>query len=284
MDPDTEPRRTNLHAFLETRGWRGGHTAPHSHVRLRTTDGVDLGATWLPGPAPAAPAVVLCHGFGARASKPAYARLADHLAGHLHVLTLDMRGHGRSGGRTTLGDRERFDVAAGVDWVRTRGHATVGLVGVSMGATSVLHAAASGVEAAGVVVVSGPAEFDDPPQTAAMQRLRRLWDSPAARFGMQVGLGIRLIHPDRWDRPDHPHELAARVAAPVLVVHGRDDHFFPPAAAERLAAASSGRLWIEPEGFGHAEDGLTAAFCERLAAAVADGLHTGRFPERQDEP
>ena len=282
MDPNPEPRRTNLHAFLETRGWRGGHAAAHTHVRLRTVDGVQLGATWLPGPGPSAPAVVLCHGFGARSSKPAYGRLADHLARHAHVLALDLRGHGRSGGHTTLGDRERLDVAAGVDWVRERGHVTVGLLGVSMGATSVLHAAASGVVVAGVVVVSGPAEFHDPPQTEAMQRLRRLWDSPVARTGMRLGLGIRLVHPARWERPDHPHELATRVDAPVLVVHGDDDHFFPPDDAHRLAAASSGTLWLEPAGFGHAEDGLTTAFCERLAVAVAEGLGTGRFPERQD--
>ena len=134
----------------------------------------------------------------------------------------------------------------------------------------------------GVVVVSGPAEFHDPPQTEAMQRLRRLWGSPVARTGMRFGLGIRLVHPAQWQQPDHPHELAARVGAPVLVVHGRDDHFFPPEDAERLAAAAGGTLWLEPAGFGHAEDGLTVAFCERLAVAVTAGLVTGRFPERQD--
>lgn len=33
-------------------------------------------------------------------------------------------------------------------------------------------------------------------------------------------------------------------------------------------------------GFGHAEDGVTPAFADRLAEAVAAVVQTGRWPER----
>ena len=100
---DAPAHRGVVRAFLETRGVVGGHHAPHAEVRLLAADGTDLAATWLPGPHADAPAVVLAHGFAAHRRKPAYARLADGLADHAHVLALDLRGHGHSRGHTTLG-------------------------------------------------------------------------------------------------------------------------------------------------------------------------------------
>lgn len=69
---------------------------------------------------------------------------------------------------------------------------------------------------------------------------------------------------------------------PLLVVHGEDDHLFPLDGARALhAAAGEPRtLWVEPPGFGHAEDGVTPAFADRLAEAVAAVVQTGRWPER----
>ncbi|MFT4745185.1 MAG: hypothetical protein ACI9AD_001034, partial [Nitriliruptoraceae bacterium] len=46
----TVPRRTAAHAWAETRGLIGRHTAPARDVDLTTSDGVRLRATLLPGP------------------------------------------------------------------------------------------------------------------------------------------------------------------------------------------------------------------------------------------
>lgn len=279
-------RRTVLHAFLEVRGVIGGHQSAHATLRLHAGDGTPLRATWLPGPSHDAPAVVLAHGFGAHARKPAYARLADGLSTVAHVLAPDLRGHGRSGGHTTLGDREADDVATCVRWLRDRGHRQVVLLGVSMGATAVLHASGGhGLDVDGVVVVSATSRFRPEPDTPPMQRLAALWNSAWSRQAMRWVVGIRIVHPERWSAPDHPVDLAARIAVPLLVVHGADDGYFPVDDARELAAAAPhGTLWVEPEGFGHAEDGLTPQVVARLAGAVDHLALSGSFPPREVLP
>lgn len=277
------PPRGPLRRFLETRGVLGGHGHPHVHVRIVASDGTPLVGSLLPGPIAASPAVVLVHGFAAHRRKPSYARLADRLAAHAHVLAIDLRGHGRSGGQTTFGDREALDVGAAVAWLRERGHRRVVVVGASMGATSVLHALATGTRVEAAVVISAPATLDEDPASEAMQRLKRLWESRVSRAGMRWAIGVRVVHPSRWQPPAHPRDLARHVDVPLLVVHGEDDAYFPVTDAHALSAATAtSRLWIEPAGFGHAEDGFTEAFADRLGAAIGEALDHGHFPDRGD--
>lgn len=281
---DRERRdRGNLRRLLEVRGLVGGFRAPHRDVRLMAEDGTRLVATWLPGPTRDAPAVVLAHGFAANRRKPAYALLADVLASHVHVLTLDLRGHGASGGACTLGDREALDVDAAVRAARAAGHGRVAAVGLSMGGTSVLRAVAQSTPADAVVAVSTPAELGAI-ETDAMAGLDDLWRTPWKRVGFRLLSGVRLVGPDRWEPFDHPRVLAGRVHVPFLVVHGEDDHFFPISHAEKLHASAAGpaTLWREPPGFGHAEEGIVPGFAGALGRAIVAAVEVGRFPERAD--
>jgi uncharacterized protein len=277
------PPRGPLRRYLETRGLVGGHALEHATTRLRSADGTALEGTYLPGPVTgAATSVLLLHGFAANRRKPAYARLADGLAREVPVLALDLRGHGGSGGSCTLGDREAADVEAGLAWLRALGHGHVVTVGLSMGATSALHAASLGAPTDAVVAVSGPAWFRDVPETDPMRRLHAIWVRPVARAGLRVALGVRLSGPDAWRSPPHPADMAAKVRVPLLVVHGDDDAYFPPSDADDLADAAAGPAvrWHEPAGFGHAEDGVDDGFVDRLLDAVVTVATSGRFPER----
>lgn len=279
------PRRTVLHAWAETRGWLGGHTAASRTVDLRAADGVPLRASLLPGPAPrGGPAVVLLHGFNAHSRKPRYAWLADELATRFTVLAPDLRGHGTSGGHSGLGSHEHHDVAAAVAHVRDRGHDWVAIVGVSMGATSAAHAAVHGVDRDATVLVSGPGFIEEAPSTRPMQQLQRVWRSAAGRGALRATTGVRIVHPREWEPPPHPADAVAHLDSPLLVVHGDDDHYFPPEHAESVAAAASNAvLWREPE-FGHAEDGFTGPFGRRLTDALRQAHRTGSFPAREDSP
>jgi uncharacterized protein len=273
-------RRGPFRRYLETRGLVGGHDAHHLTTRLRAADGTLLAGTYLPGPPSPPTAVLLLHGFAANRRKPAYARLADGLARDVAVLALDLRGHGGSGGASTLGDHEVEDVRAGLAWLRAMGHRHVVTVGLSMGATSALHAASLGAPTDAVVAVSAPAWFRDVPETDPMRRLHAIWERPAARTGMRVALGVRLAGPAGWRSPPHPAAMVRTLRVPLLVVHGDDDAYFPPSDADDLAAAAAGptALWHEPAGFGHAEDGLDEAFVDRLRDAVVAVATAGRFP------
>jgi pimeloyl-ACP methyl ester carboxylesterase len=263
-------RRGPLRRFAETRGLVRGLPPDRLDVRLRAADGVRLVGSYLPGPVAGGRAVLLAHGFAANRHKPAYARLAAGLATVAGVLTVDLRGHGGSGGASTFGDRERYDVAAGVRWLTGFGHTEVVAVGASMGATSVLHAVANDVPVAAVVTISGPARFRSPAPPGPLRGLETLWHSTPRRRVLRAALGIHLAPPTAWGHPPDPVDLVAGLRAPLLVVHGHDDAYFPLADARELVAAAPGPsvLWDRPPGFGHAEDGFDARFVGHLARAV----------------
>ncbi len=269
---------------LEVRGVLGGHRAPAVRTRLRAADGTRLAGSYLPGPPGTDLAVLLAHGFAANRRKPAYARLADALATRGPVLSLDLRGHGRSGGRCTWGQREALDVAAGVAWLQAVGHPRVVTLGLSMGATAVLYAAAQGAPVAAVIAVSGPAWIRDRAATPALERLETTWRRPLRRHLLRLVLGVDLVDPRDWQAPDHPVQSAGTLGVPLLVVHGQDDAYFPMGDAEALHAAAgpSAVLWREPAGFGHAEDGLRPDFIEVLGRAIVEVGCSGRFPARHE--
>jgi pimeloyl-ACP methyl ester carboxylesterase len=213
---------------------------------------------------------VLAHGFTGTWRSAGLGRVADVLAGTGGVVAFDFRGHGRSGGHSTVGDREVLDLDAAVRWARLLGYGPVATVGFSMGASVVVRHAAlhRGVDAA--VAISGPARWYYR-GTPAMRRLHLAVERPAGRAVTRLALRTR-VGSAAWDPvPAEPRAAAARVApTPLLVVHGDRDRYFPLDHAFELAAAAgpTADLWVEP-GFGHAEAAIGPDLAARIAAWVA---------------
>ena len=239
---------------------------------LRTADGERLAASLRRGPG--STCVVLAHGFSGSSAKPAVRRIVDGLAAHASVLAYDARGHGRSTGDTTLGDREVLDVDAAVLAARDLGFDEVVTCGWSMGGSTVIrHAALRDVEPAlssppdAVVSVSATARWFVR-DTVAMRRLHRVVETRSGRLFARQVMRTR-ISPHGWDPlPAAPVECVAAVAPiPLLVVHGDRDGYFPVSHALALveAAREPVELWLE-EGFAHAESGATPELVDRLGA------------------
>jgi pimeloyl-ACP methyl ester carboxylesterase len=262
---------------------------------LRTVDGVTIDAAYEPGTRPSDDLViVVAHGFTGDLDRPHVRRVAGVFARHAAVVTFSFRGHGASGGRSTVGDLEVHDLAAAVAWARELGHARVVTVGFSMGGSVVLRHAAlhrvAGQEHEGrteartdaVVSVSAPARWYYR-GTAPMRRLHWLVTRPEGRFVGRIGLRTRIHHrvgapptpSGQWGRdpvPASPAESVPLIApTPLLIVHGDQDGYFPVDHPRMLAAASGGHaeLWME-HGMGHAEhaadDELLARIGEWAAA------------------
>ena len=233
-----------------------------------TADGVRLDANHDPGPATLG--IVVAHGLTGSWRRPAVRRAALALSRVGGVVSFDFRGHGRSGGLSTVGDREILDLAAAVDWARTLGYRRVATVGFSMGAAVVLRHAADTGDLAAVVAVSGPSRwyYRD---TAAMRRVHWLIER---RLGRLTGRVLRRtrIAPAGWQPvPEPPDSAAARIApTPLLVVHGDADVLLPVEHAHALYAAAGEPkwLWIEP-GFGHAENAADPALLHRIGDWLA---------------
>jgi pimeloyl-ACP methyl ester carboxylesterase len=192
---------------------------------LRTADGIPIDSVYDPPPAaddtsapPAVDAVfVVAHGFTGDADKPHVRRVAGALGRYGAVVTFSFRGHGRSGGRSTVGDREVLDLAAAVSFARERGHARVVTVGFSMGGSVVLrHAALHPGTTDAVVSVSAPARWYYR-GTAPMRRLHWMVTRPEGRLVGRYGFRTRIHHEDWNPVPLSPVEAAA----PVVWVLGR---------------------------------------------------------------
>lgn len=120
-------------------------------VILRTRDGVPVEARYEPCvKGPGDTAIVVAHGFTGSVDRPAVRRAAGVFAQRAAVVTFSFRGHGRSGGRSTVGDKEVLDLAAAVEWAHSLGHSRVVTVGFSMGGSVVLRHAALHGDGAGV--------------------------------------------------------------------------------------------------------------------------------------
>ncbi|MEO3978448.1 alpha/beta hydrolase [Streptomyces sp. CAU 1734] len=264
-------------------------------------------------------AIVIAHGFSGSLDRPSVRRAAGVFAAHAAVVTFSFRGHGRSGGRCTVGDREILDLAAAVAWARELGHRRVVTAGFSMGGSVVLrhaalygpgagpgrslsrgrieareahrahaaytqsdpHAPVNGVSAAGadaVAAVSAPARWFYR-GTVPMRRLHWVVSRPLGRAVGRYGLRTR-IEPAAWDPvPLSPVEAVPLIApAPLLIVHGDRDPYFPLDHPRALAAAAGAgdpvRLWLEP-GMGHAENAAGDRLLGRIGAWLADPESAG---------
>jgi len=238
-------------------------------LTLVTADGVPIDAAHLPGDSDLA--IVLAHGFTLSWQRPAVWQVATRLNRVGGVVTFDFRGHGRSGGLSTMGDRETRDLEVAVAYARELGYRRVATVGFSMGASIVVRHAAlvGGVDA--VVSVSGPGRWYFR-GTKSMRRVHWAVERRLGRVVTRTLLNTR-VSPVRWDPvPLPPAEAAARIAPiPLLVVHGDQDLYFPTDHAQQLYAAAGDpkELWIVP-GFGHAESGADAALVDRIGQWVRE--------------
>jgi pimeloyl-ACP methyl ester carboxylesterase len=248
---------------------------------LPTADGQRLWATTLPGPG--STWVVLAHGFSGSTARPSVRRVATALSSYASVLAYDARGHGRSTGRTTLGDTEVLDVDAAVALARSLGADRVVTLGWSMGGATVLrHAGLRGSAVAGhplqhppdaVVSVSAASRWYAT-ETVAMRRLHRLVGTRPGRLVVRAAMKTRVDGGAWQPVPASPLEVVPLVAPlPLLLVHGTADHYLgvDHAVALHEAAVGPARLWVE-EGFRHAEDGAGPELLDRLGRALPELL------------
>ncbi|MFF1919294.1 alpha/beta hydrolase family protein [Streptomyces sp. NPDC058221] len=267
---------------------------------LRADDGVLIEAVYDPctgddgagaEAGDAGTAIVVAHGFTGSADRPAVRRAVAVFSQRAAVITFSFRGHGGSGGRSTVGDREVLDLAAAVAWARSLGHRRVVTVGFSMGGSVVLRHGAlytdpaadggelrpvparggrteahKGAYADAVVSVSAPARWYYR-GTAPMRRLHWVVTRPAGRLVGRYGFRTRIDRND-WDPvPLSPVAAVPLIApAPLLIVHDDRDPYFPLDHPRMLADAADGaaELWLE-RGMGHAENAADETLLTRIA-------------------
>jgi pimeloyl-ACP methyl ester carboxylesterase len=238
---------------------------------LRSSDGVTLRARH----ASAADGsrdllVVLVPGFSGHTQDPRDVQVASWLAESAGVVGVDLRGHGESGGVSTVGDREVLDVAAAVEWARTLGYRCVATLGFSMGGAVVARYAGLGGDTDAAVLVSAPSRWYYR-GTRHARRAHWVIERPLGRLVARRGLHTR-VGGDGWSPvPVEPRAAVQGIRVPLLVVHGDVDPYFPLDHALDLAAAPGAQLWVEP-GLGHAERAFTQDLADRVTVWLRGAL------------
>jgi uncharacterized protein len=216
-------------------------------VRFTTDDGVTLSGWLIPAGRETRTAVIVLHGFsGNRLAE--LAAFVPWLAERHHVLQFDFRGHGESGsGYVTLGSHERRDVAAAVDFLRSRGLGPIGLFGVSMGATIGIIAAPD-LPVAAVVADSAFAELHHP----IGNRLRES-GYPFAGVGSRAIVAAAALR-TRSRLPDAIRHVARIAPRGLLVIAPKEDQLISWRQGLRLfETAGEPKELLVVDGAGHAE-------------------------------
>jgi len=247
-------------ALLTPRGGRdpADPGVPTEAMALRTEDDLELRGWVVEPDGDAAATALVFHGMDGDRSSPRLGFLRDL---GLRAVAVDLRAHGRSGGRFTgFGFHERLDVLAVADFARRRWpDEPLVAWGASLGAAALVYAVAgAGTDGepkrpppafAAVILESLYTDVD----LAFAQRIRLHfgdWMMPFARLPRwlaerRAGLDARRLRPVAF-----VHALAG---TPVLFACGADDRRSTPDETRRLAAEVPGARVAVLPGLGHVD-------------------------------
>lgn len=235
--------------------WRGITKGPNDYglaaetVPFTSTDGVPLRAWWIPATQPARGSVVIAHGID-HTRQAMLERAVFLVHSGYNVLTVDLRGHGESGGKVvSTGVLEANDIVAAVQFAHTRdARLPVSVLGVSYGAVAALFAAARTRDVAALVLdgafPTGGAVYHRIISHYILDSTAPMWLRAASIAAAAPGLAraMSLAYRIRTGLNlgsdlGSAVSVAPRVHVPVLMISGSDDWMVPHADATKLRLA-----------------------------------------------
>jgi uncharacterized protein len=242
---------------------------PFETVRIPTQNSRSLHCWWMPAGPACRPAVILVHGWGRNVERMLpYVAMLRPLG--FHLLAFDARHHGLSD-RDGHASMKKFseDIRAAAAFLAARSEVDgtrLGVVGLSIGGSAALHAAAHDDRLRAVVTVGAFAHPRDTMRTPSFGRALLTPGMPLAFRFMEWRVGARLddLAPQRH---------IGAIAGEVLLIHGSEDRVVPAEHGQRLVTASRGRatLWLIP-GRGHSDPHLEDGFGDRVRSFLAERL------------
>ena len=244
----------------ESKQWL--HSFPSKEIRVTAHDGTDLVGTLFERPendtaAASLPAyqktLIMFHGYHSSAPHDFSCACPFYYSLGFRLILVDQRAHGRSGGQyLTFGAKEQLDVLTWCDFVnRQYGEQNdIVITGISMGATTVLLAAARPELPRNVIGVLADCGYADAETELAHVVKKFMHLPPFPLMNVLAPMCRRRAH---FDLKDCSAEKAlANIRIPVFFLHGLADDFVPAEHTHRNTAACASRH-VEHlvEGAGH---------------------------------
>ena len=239
---------------------------PYERVSVVSYDGTRLEARYIRGKE-GAPLQLCIHGYRGTPNRD-FASLATHyISQGYNVLLVEARGRLGSRGRSiTFGVKERRDVLAWLRYCQEK-HPDLPIVlnGISMGASTILMAAALGLPESVKGIVADCA-YTTP--TAILKKYTKGMLIPTFIAYPSVWIGAHVYGHFSYGGASAVTGAAAS-PVPILLIHGEDDHFVPCEMGKQIAAAApKADLHLFP-GAGH---GLSY-YCDPIRyEALVDGF------------
>jgi pimeloyl-ACP methyl ester carboxylesterase len=239
---------------------------PFEEVHIPAADEAYLYGWWIPT-APAAPTLILLHGWGRNLARTLPYIQALHPLGY-SLLAFDARNHGSSSpvAQPTVGTFAQ-DVLSAIAFLRKRGMTRMGLVGLSVGGGAVIDAAGWEKSIRTVITVGA---ISHPVALMKYEFSKRHVPGFLASFLLDY---MRRRYDLDFDAIA-PLNNIARAEADFLIIHGENDQTVPLAQGQALAAAGrpeKTRLWVVPEK-GHSDCHVHPQFWEKVSAFLQETL------------
>lgn len=222
---------------------------PYENIQFMSRDQKATISAWFIPSRENSPAVILVHGRNGSRTDLFMGKSFDLMkalnqAG-FSVLALDLRGHGQSSeGRFSYGLKERYDVLGAVDWLIAKGYqpGKIGVMGISLGSSAAIGAAAEDPRIGALVSDSGFAD---------------IYPLIKSRWEVESGLPMVFLSSTRmmiWLKYGYDITASRPVAEigkvsprSTLLIHCTDDQLIPYANVQQLQAAAPGaQLWTIP--------------------------------------
>jgi len=211
-------------------------------VELVSKDNLKLRGTFIPyfqKIAEVKKTIILVHGYTAT-SESMSDFITPFLSQGWSVLLIDQRGHGKSEGQyASYGYHEKEDLDDWVNWVMAKNegkHQVIGLLGISMGAGTVLEYAAINKH---VKFIIADCSYSDLEELLKYQ-IRDIRNIPAypllnaldVMLKLRVGFNIKAVSPLKTVRDTN---------IPIMFIHGSEDRFVPTQMSKDLYEVKTGK-------------------------------------------
>ena len=211
---------------------------------MLSEDGLQLKASFIRQPQPTKHTVILAHGYHhARRQMIPYAKIFYELG--YNVLMPDARSHGESEGNLIgFGWLDRRDY---VRWVQravmlTNADEKIVLMGISMGAATVIAAAGEPDIASNVVAVIEDSSFNRLDQQFR-HRLKRYYHLPPRELALIASLLTEKEAGYSFKEADIEAQIK-KVRVPIMFIHGEADRFVPIEMLDDLVEAAQVPSWV----------------------------------------